>query len=276
VINTTETLLNRLESQLTYINRQHGDTLWLCREAIKASGNTIVKLKKIILSGDFTSQQEEIYFFKSLKPRFAAWLIYYKKMYEIELGKPQDDNTRYYQKHIKKLQKYNEENNALLQYLRSGSTHLDNAYFTRKEPAIDLYLNPFFFEAEPRFTTSYDYKVARLMANERLYRYLLTRLTESADNQYQKAEVNQNSDSPWSGTKAELIELLYSLHFSGVLYNGTDLSRSAQFIEETFGVSLGQYRRTFIELRNRKKEQTKFNDKLTKSFLFGIDAAEDK
>jgi hypothetical protein len=56
---------------------------------------------------------------------------------------------------------------------------------------------------------------------------------------------------------------LYALHYQGCLNNGTaDLKEIAAYFEVIFNVDLGDFYRTYLELRQRKKGRTKFIDGL--------------
>ena len=64
--------------------------------------------------------------------------------------------------------KYFFDNNAdFYQYYRSGSTHLDKYYFLRGKPDIQLIQDCFYFERDSKFSTSFDFKVSKMIANER-------------------------------------------------------------------------------------------------------------
>ena len=52
---------------------------------------------------------------------------------------------------------------------------------------------------------------------------------------------------------------MYAFHTKGVFNNGAaDLKEIASYFEDIFQIDLGQYRRTFLEIRARKTERTKF------------------
>ncbi len=81
----------------------------------------------------------------------------------------------------------------------------------------------------------------------------------------------------WTESKVSIIELMYSLQARGVFNNGTaDLKEVAAFFEDTFGIDLGQYHRTFLEIRIRKTGRTKFLDSLRDSLTRRMDEADDK
>ena len=67
----------------------------------------------------------------------------------------------------------------------------------------------------------------------------------------------------WTANKTDLIELIYALHSSGAINSGTaDIKEVASVCEQMFNIDLGDYYRTFLEIRSRKINQTKFIDKI--------------
>src|SRR5690606_27119616 len=67
----------------------------------------------------------------------------------------------------------------------------------------------------------------------------------------------------WTGAKVDLIELVYALHYSGLISNGqAGLIEIAKSLENLFAIKLGDIYRTFLEIRNRKSSQTKLLDTL--------------
>ena len=76
----------------------------------------------------------------------------------------------------------------------------------------------------------------------------------------------------WTGNKTDLIELIYALHSSGAINSGTaDIKEMASACEQIFNIDLGDYYRTFLEIRSRKINQTKFIDKLKESLTKRIE-----
>ncbi|MFT4073650.1 MAG: RteC domain-containing protein [Dysgonamonadaceae bacterium] len=50
--------------------------------------DNFLKLKEIISNYEFPSIREEIIFFKETKPQLFCKLIYFRKMYQLELNQP--------------------------------------------------------------------------------------------------------------------------------------------------------------------------------------------
>lgn len=77
-------LLNQLNEQLNFIDLEIDDTIIKCEKAIEIILKSLENLKKHVQKRQFKSQDEEIHFFKDLKPQFVSKLIYYNKIYKIE------------------------------------------------------------------------------------------------------------------------------------------------------------------------------------------------
>lgn len=72
----------------------------------------------------------------------------------------------------------------------------------------------------------------------------------------------------WTGSKTNLIELIYALDSSGAINSGTaDIKEMAAVCEQIFNIDLGNYYHTFVEIRARKYNKTKFIDKLKESLI---------
>lgn len=71
--------------------------------------------------------------------------------------------------------------------------------------------------------------------------------------------------------------MIYALHAQGAVDNGkADIKDIAAVFEHLFNVELGDYYRTFLEIRVRKTGRTKFIDSLRNSLIKRMDEADDK
>ena len=139
---------------------------------------------------------------------------------------------------------------------------------------MHLSIDTFVFESDPKFTTSHDFKVARIIANDMLEVYLkeeLDRLkrTEPDEHKIFAPKVKLN----WTDSKASLIELIYALYYKGSFNNGqADIKEIAKYFEVVFNTDLGDVYRSYLEIKNRNA-RTKFlsglqnllNDKMNES-----------
>lgn len=274
-------ILENLEDQLKFIYLENDDPINCAQLSIDVCRRAVEKLKTIILKHKFKTQNEEIRFFKETKPKFLAPLIYHLKVYKIESRKPNGSNEirkRYLLNELEKLKHYFDSNLDFYRYYRTQSNYLDHKYFLRGKYDIRLTVDSFFFEADERFSTSHDFKVAKILAHDRLQVYLEEELSN-----LDRKETNMiTQDTPkvklyWTESKTALIELIYALHSHGAFENGrADIKDIAASFEHLFGVELGDYYRTFLELRMRKTGRTKFLHSLIQSLTKKMDEAEEK
>lgn len=257
------TLLSDLNEQLNFIDIEIDDTINRCEKAIEIIIVSIQKLKILFLKEKFKNQEQEIDFFQNIKPKFTSKFIYYNIIYKIETKKPYGGERivkKYLNNELQKLKTYFDNNLDFYKYYRTGNNYLDFKYFVRGKFDIKLTIDSFFFEVDHNFSTSHDFKVAKILAHDLVQVYLENKLIEINNKSVkEKSQHNHNAKLTWTAPKVALIELLYALQSEKVFNNGsTDLKEIAEYLENIFNVDLGQYRRTFLEIRVRKTERTKF------------------
>lgn len=263
----TTTLYGRMDRILLEINNTETNAV----ERLKASSSAILQimatLKEYVINYKFVNQDDEINFFKKIKPRFLSKLLYFRKAFEIQSCLPLssiDDEKNFYLSELKKISEYEIENKEFLSYYRANSTLFDEAYFIRKEPDSWLLLNFDSFETDMRFTTFYDLKISKILACELLTQFIKDAITKLETVRGCDRDYSGNvSKIKWTAPKVYLIELLYALQSAGSLNNGTiDLKNLASLFENMFDVDLGNFYRVFQEIRIRKQSRTTFIDHL--------------
>lgn len=146
---------------------------------------------------------------------------------------------------------------------------MDYKYFLRGKFDVKLALSSYYFETDTNFSTSHDYKVAKILANDLIQLYLENKLIMIENKgTNEKSQRQPNIKMMWTGSKVALTELLFALHTEGAFNNGAaDLKDIAEYFEHIFEIDLGQYRRTFLEIKARKNDRTKFITTLNEKLL---------
>ncbi|WP_369417915.1 RteC domain-containing protein [Flavobacterium dauae] len=168
-----------------------------------------------------------------------------------------------------RLKKYFDNNLEFYKYCRTNSTYMDQKYFVRGKHDIKLSLDTYFFESDHNFSTSHDYKVAKILANDLIQVYLEDRLSHL---QKRSKPIN-HSNLNWTASKTVLIELIYALHSQGVFENG-NVKHIAKYFDSVFNIELGDFYHTFMEIKSRKINRTKFIDTLKLSLVRKIEEYE--
>ena len=204
-------------------------------------------------------------------------LLYFTEIYNTEMRKPHGSIEvlkKYYNDRLDELTSYFESNLDFFQYYRSKATHLDNHYFVRGHIDFKLCPNCVPYDRDPDFSTCYDHKAAQILADDMLSIYLNKKL-HSVDRQAIIAKSRSflpEHPFRWTATKIAAVELGYAIYAAGVLNNGqTDIKEIMTFMEASFQIDLGDYYRTYITMKDRKKDRTSFLNSLIKSLLKKMD-----
>lgn len=273
-------LLTEFDKTLNDYTREIDDVLKVSEVCTQYCQMTIAKLRDKFLGIQNISVDQEIDFFKNIKPLFLSRLIYHLRVYNIETNKPHGAlkiKRKYLQLELNKLKYYFDENLEFYRYYRTGSNYLDHKYFVRGNQDIRLSLDTHVFELDPDYCTSHDFKVSTILANDLLQIYLENEMTNLDFKTSVKAlDTSMKSSLRWTSSKAALIELMYALHQSGSFNNGqTDVKKIATYFESIFDIELGNYYRTYLELRIRHNP-TKFLDSLQESLLRKMEEDDEK
>ena len=243
-----------------------------CHHMMAYLQNALNELKKSLLEYGFPNEEDEIEFFRKTKPLILGKLIYYNKVYKIETCCPVGNGKMYYNYFSKQLAVIKKEyveflcNSDFYRYYRSGRTDRDHIYFKRGNINYLEGLNSMVFEIDPEFSTFYDYKTARIIGNELLYNYLLSKINpdENPDAIFQKS--HNSKDIFWTENKNALIELIYALYASGAISHGKIGIRKISLVFEIlFNTRIGDLHHAFHRMKTRSGSRTIFLDLLKSS-----------
>ncbi len=264
--------LFQLEEKLKELSLEIDEPIFLSEIAIKTTLDCLTELKKFILERRFKNDEEEIYFFKCLKPQILSKLIYYNAIYKIETKKPNETKAirKHFNEELRKLKKYFDNNIEFYKYYRTNNTFIDEKLFLRGKHDIKLSLDTVYFETDHRFSTSHDYKAAKIIANDLIQVYIEDQLN---NNNQRKSRYHASLN--WAESKTALTELIYALHSQGAFGNA-DIIAIAKTFENTFNISLGDFYHTFMELKSRKINRTKFLDSLRDALIRKMDEEDEK
>lgn len=272
----TASLYEKMCLSLAEINKEGPNMLQQAHKAIEIIQRTLIKLREFIVGYTFADIQEEIQFFKTEEPKLHSELIYYVKLYQLERRKPEGGKQileRFFQKELKQIYFFFLENEDFYKYHRSGSSFLDEMYFTRNSISSELSVEEYTSILDTQFCTAQGFKIAKIHAYQRLQDYLEESLCQLEQSDGKTQGKNKKKHSlQWTASKTDLIELLYGLQSVGVFNNSqADVKKIAGFLEDIFQVSLGNYYRVFQEIRIRKKSRTGFLDKMRETLVRRMD-----
>lgn len=274
MIKRCKEIIDNLYDELDDLGSEFDNSMPMMEEAINLILRSTVEIKSLIVSKGFDSVEDEIYFFKKVKPGILSKLIYYNSIYKIESRKPYGYSKtmkKYLVNEMSKLKRYFDNNLEFYRYYRTESTYLDHKYFVRGKHDIKLNLDTFYFESDFTFTTSHDYKVAKIIANDLIQVYIENKIF-NLENSSAKEDDTPKQLLTWTASKRSLVELIYAVHSMSSFNKGNvDIKEIAKAAEKTFGIDLTDIYHTYLEIRNRKINRTKYLDSLRDGLIKRMD-----
>lgn len=277
----TNLQLDEIEKQINKIERVEKNEIAKSTQILMLLESKLEELKSFIVQYDFKTEEEEILFFKEIKPKIISKLIYYMSVYKIEINRPKGSYSTietYFHAELDRLNHYFERNIEIYHYYRTACTHFDKIYFLRnRDSDIPMNIACFYLERDVRFSTGYDYKVAKIIANDFLEEYINSQLAKLKKNCEIGHEVctELKTRETWTASKTDLVELIYALDTSKCIDHGNiNLKTLASYLEDIFNINIGDVYRIYLEIRERKGSRTQFLDRLKDKLIERMDEAD--
>jgi hypothetical protein len=255
----------KFECEYEDIKSTTSDVLSLSFKMIEFIEEKLKELGKWLKSHIFNTVQEEIHFFKELKPKMVSKIIYHQFLIKIETSLPptKKKKIQHYEKQLVKIYEFCMSNKEFYEYYRAKGSYKDEKYFVRRKYK-NLWDNCVHLISDSKLCTSHDFILATFMANEILEGYLEKKLEElkgnnAVNNSFASSKLN------WTASKVDLVELIYALQLSGAINSGNcDVKEIATNFGKMFNIEIeDNMYRAFIDIKARKTNQTKFLHTIT-------------
>ncbi|ODS89458.1 MAG: hypothetical protein ABS44_04340 [Chryseobacterium sp. SCN 40-13] len=270
-----QTILENYKEEIKVVEESNLNDFNNVEKGISISRQYLQKLRVCVRENEFVDKQNEIIFFKKHKPYVYGRLKFYAKLYKFLINRPAGtikSQEEFIDSEINRLQESNRQNIDFIKYYREGSEVLDEFYFLRGNDKISLVSSTSHFYTDAEFSTSHDNTIAKIMAYDLLISHYVEELSYLRELSFglpNKLNTLTNGERlSWTASKTDLIELIYALQASGAIKSGTaGIKEMASACEDIFELKLGNVYRTFLEIRERKIDQTKFIDRLKTTLL---------
>lgn len=248
-------LLDKLESGLHHIENSTTSTYEKCSTKIELCQQLVRDLRATYISNTPEEVEEQIQFFKEIKPTFTAELKYQTLRFEYFRKTPKGSlksKKQYINKCLditsRSAAKYNDFNT----YIQSGSTQLDKFFFAHRnfDPKVHAGLK---HPHDIDFSSPGDHTLSFLQANDRFAEFLIREQLALKNPRLDPSWESQIS-LQWNRSKTELVELIYALHSSKSV-NGS-LSNIVEAMEQTFNIDIGNTYRIFTDIKLKKNPTT--------------------
>lgn len=274
-------MLDALSKGLIEISQEEQNIFIRQKRSVQLCIVTLTELKATVLKQGFTTKQDEIRFFKTVKPRFESQLKYHSALFDLEKHKPHGSiqaQRQYLEEKLKEINTLIQSDLDFYIYHKTGSKHCDEIYYTRCSCPLQLALQYSVFDIDINFRSSHDHKIAQILAYEMLNGHLIGKIKSLE--QEEKAIEPAYALFPagkltWNASKAALIELIYALNSQAVFGNHTDIKEIVIIFESMFNIQLGDCYGIFRDIKDRKSGRTKFLDGIKDSLIRQMDFDEE-
>ena len=239
---------------------------------VETTSNYLTVLKEKVLGYSFSSRDEEVLFFKEIKPKFSSLLIFYSNVERIEMDKPEGGVAHlkgYYENELKAIKRFFDANRQIYAYYRSEDDYLDNQLFMRGVTDPPRWMCKIRVDQDERFSTAGDYMFARIMANEQIARYLESAISGLEFHPFTEDDIETN----WTGETINLLEIAYGVYCTAQVNHGKiGIGELVRKLEKVFNVNIGRPYRRFLEIKLRKRlSRTKYLDDMVNAVNKKID-----
>ncbi|WP_316805333.1 RteC domain-containing protein [Pedobacter nototheniae] len=267
ILTAATTLFEELLETIEQLEQDNREVLIDPAPYLKTANHFMNALQSLVLTGSFVDQQEEILFFKTVKPKFRSLQIYYLTLQDITFKKPKGCKKilkKFYNDEIQKICSFHCYNQNLLNYYYSGATEMDEQLFLRKVEEHPHWLLKPKLERDERFSTPADYLVAKILAMEKIRLYLAEEIVKLQDGNVTGNGSADKKEYRWTGEAINLVELAYGLYYTGEINNGhAGIAEIVRLFETTFNIAIGKPSRRFAEIKQRKRlSKTKYLDQM--------------
>ena len=260
--------MDNLETKIKNILSEKTNDIEAYKKIVLLCNFSLNSLRSKVKSKGFLNEKDEIVFFKKTKQVPLHNYLYYSELLRLTLetqGLTKKESKRFFRKNLNHYKKEISTNKEFANYIRLGETHYDRLYFVRREETR-LTLNTI---SDPEFSTSHDFLMAKISSHFKLLEFIEEKTTKSKS-------TTREQKLKWTASKVSLIELIYALYHSKVINRGsTEIKEIAFLFESIFNIELGDYYRTYSEIKSRKSVRAKFLNDLAENLTNEISRSYD-
>jgi len=270
---------NEFEREYEVLKNTSDDVLTVSLEIIHYIEKKLKELHKWLKEHVFKTLQEEIYFFKELKPRMVSKLLFYKELLKLEASLPpsKKKKRKHYEELLTAIHQYVITNKEFYEYYRSRTSFRDEDLFVRHCYKDIIRYDCCLINFDSKLSTSHDFNVATIIANDMFTSYLENKLDElNGKCKFNSTQIDHKFN--WTGTKVDLTEIVYGFQAAGSINNGNfDLKELAIFLGTMFNVEIdSNLYGNYSDIKSRKVSKTRFINTMSDKLIEKMDNEDSK
>jgi hypothetical protein len=165
-------LYKKILLQLTYYETTATDEKKWIEWSFSLTIKAWLSIQEKIEGAPFTDQQEEISFYKTLKPKFVGLMDFFTLLYRSVLFQPEDARGKkeYWKRELTTCKNFLSKHKTFCRYYEQGDTGMDPVYFVQQNNQQPLIFG--INENRGHVITSYSHLLARVISIKKYQRYI--------------------------------------------------------------------------------------------------------
>ena len=167
-------------------------------------------------------------------------LLFYKELLKLEASLPpsKKKKRKHYEELLTAIHQYVTTNKEFYEYYRSRTSFRDEDLFVRHCYKDIIRYDCYLINFDSKLSTSHDYNVATIIANDMFTSHLENKLEELNSNNPTTYNP-MNNKITWTGTKVDMAEMIYGLYYKNTLNDGkADIKEIAKALCFAFNIEI--------------------------------------
>ena len=264
--NYVHKLLARVQSEINELP-SYNSNLKLFTEKAHLYSIAVGELNTIVSKHEFSSIEEEIKFFKYVKPKLLMeqhYCYHRAQLLQKYVNLSKDARDKVVTSKLRRIDTYFQVHHDFCTYYELGHTDKDQEYFVRLSSRSTINLDYNLVDKDFNTTSEKGHAVGKMLSKKKLSDYLQKVLhLDPLHNMSQGLQIVGKLN--FKGTHTELVELIYALKAADLLDDS--IVRVSEVLNYVFDVSNLQTYKIWQKIKERKIDQTKLMTKMQQSLL---------
>lgn len=261
--------IEQLRAEISKLDHSNLNVVERTEKSIQLVKSVCLEFEKSVLQNGFLSDEEEIHFFKHIKPTVYSLLIAYKIILNIEMTRLTSSKKEVkilINRKLDFVKLHYEDYPEFTAYFVSKKKVKDELYFLLRN-GIHLDCYPDFYDEKN--STGYDIIAIYALA----YRFLVNYF-EKCDQSHLAEDLK--SDVEWTASKIALGELVYGVLAMKSLNGGNiDVAKAFSLVSRMLNVSIPEPYGMLRELSERKGDRCKYLKQMIEALEAKLDKREE-
>ena len=259
-------LLARVQSEIDILP-SYNSKLKLFTDKAHLYSLAVTDLNSVVSKHEFSSIEDEINFFKFIKPKLLMeqhYCYHRAQLLQQYVNLSKDARDEIVTAKLRRIDSYFQMHHDFCTYYELGRTHKDKEYFVRLSSRTTINLDYNLVDKDFNTTSEKGHAVGKMLSKKKLSSYLQKVLhLDPLHNMSHGLQII--GKLKFKGTPTELVELIYALKASDLLDDS--IIRISEVLNQVFDIPNLHTYKIWQKIKERKINQTRLMTKMQQSLI---------